>query len=693
MKQIVWLFACALFPLCVSAQLAETFAGSGVTSAYPWEGDTEKFTINEKGELQLNAPSAKGEALLYLSAVPLLDNEWRFTVRNDYQGTTSNYFRIYLWSLQPDTKNPEEAVFIRLGYSKKNIALCRQSGNKKAEVLLDGRTLFENPQEAEVKVTTDKSGLCTVYSKCPSDQDFYKEGEAVLKLPSDNREGCFMIAVNFSAQHNTDKYADNIHINRFTLESETPVEPEKPVKPSEPEIPEEPEPIPEPVKPETPDPIGKGDILINEVMADPNGAGGLPETEYVELYNASQQTLSLQGCSFGYGTAAPIMLKDYSFASGTYLILYREGKDIEAGAGIAMPLAKFPVLANTGKELSLYDATGAVVDQVIYKKASAGVSWERQGESWQLSSDYRGGTPGASNSLLSEEPSEPEIPEVPATPAAVQPNDIIFNEILPNPYPDASEYIELYNRSGKELPLSGLSVATRKTDGSLSTRYPLSSISAPLSADEYAVLTKDAKGVTDFYHIPCPENIHTLKLPVLANTNATLVLFRTTDGAVIDELSYSSKWHTSLIKEEKGVSLERIDPEAATQDASNWTSASSPSGYGTPGSQNSQYGKTSGEQQPTQISKPQYSHETGLYAILYLLDQAGYSCRASVYDLSGRHVADISDNELIGTSGKIFWNGTSSNGSKLTPGLYILYIELYHGSGKTRRHKEVFLVH
>ena len=43
------------------------------------------------------------------------------------------------------------------------------------------------------------------------------------------------------------------------------------------------------------------------------------------------------------------------------------------------------------------------------------------------------------------------------------------------------------------------------------------------------------------------------------------------------------------VKNKKGVALERIDPDAATQDAANWTSASETVGYGTPGYQNSQY--------------------------------------------------------------------------------------------------------
>lgn len=143
---------------------------------------------------------------------------------------------------------------------------------------------------------------------------------------------------------------------------------------------------------------------------------------------------------------------------------------------------------------------------------------------------------------------------------------------MPNPYPEGSEYIELYNRSDRTLPLAGLSVATRKSDGTLSSHYPLSSIVSPVEPQDYVLLTKSMGGVSDFYLISSPDALHELKLPVLANTSATLVLFRTEDEVMIDEIRYSSKWHAPSVKNEKGIALERINPDSDTQDEMNWTS-------------------------------------------------------------------------------------------------------------------------
>ena len=458
---------------------------------------------------------------------------------------------------------------------------------------------------------------------------------------------------------------------------------------------------------DTPTSYPEGIVLINEVMANPKGLTALPETEYVELFNTSDKAISLAGWQFVYGGSGKEIGKVTLPAKG-YAVLYRSGREIEVDAsGVAVPMEKFPsALANTGKELQLWSVSGEVIDQVTYAKATAGRSWERGTTDWYLSTDSRGGTPGSINSQMveeeepeTEEPDKPETPEVPNEPDtplvvdSVLPGEIVFNELLPNPYVGGSEYIELYNRSDRALPVSTLSLAVRKSDGTLSTRYPLSPLTQLLEGESYLLLTKEVEAVTAFYDIVTPSALcQVAKLPILANTASTLVLFRTADGVVIDEVSYSSKWHATFVKNEKGVALERIDPDAETQDEKNWSSALASTGGGTPGYQNSQYLNLSSDE-PTGIETPVWIAETGNYRISYLLDQPGYYCRAFVFNTSGIRVAEISNHELLGTSGELIWNGMGQNGRSLSPGVYIFYAEVYHPeSGKVQPYKKVFLV-
>ena len=462
------------------------------------------------------------------------------------------------------------------------------------------------------------------------------------------------------------------------------------------------------------EPSESGSILINEIMADPKGLEELPETEYVELYNTTENVLVLTDWQFSYGGKAKPMTTFEIPAKG-YAVLYRSGRDIVADpSAVKVPLDNFPsALANTGKLLQLFDGDKNLIDEVTYEKATPAKSWERSSSGWHLSSDPRGGTPGSVNSsgkgeekpnepdkpVTPDDPDEPDIPDDPSlSDITVEPGEFVFNELLPNPFAGGSEYIELYNRSDRALPVSGLSVAVRKADGTLNTRYPLSSVTATIEADGYVLLTKNLEGVTDFYTIQFPSSLFEVpKLPILANTSSTLVLFRSKDGTVIDEVSYTSKWHASSIKDQKGVSLERIDPDAGTQSPSNWTSASATVGYGTPGYPNSQSDISLPDDpdtpdEPTGIKTPQWDESAGHYTISYYLDQPGYNCRAFVFNIAGQRVAQTANHELLGLTGKLTWDGYALSGRQLRTGVYIFYAELYHTSGTVKRYKQVFLV-
>lgn len=469
---------------------------------------------------------------------------------------------------------------------------------------------------------------------------------------------------------------------------EEPDDPETPIVPEEPEQPEESYP--------------KGSVIIHEVMADPKGLTALPETEYIELYNKVDQSIDLSNWILNYGTT-PITLTGIVIPAHGWAVLYRSGREIEVGSGQTCPLDKFPsALANTGKELSLYDANGQLMDQYTYPKAKPACSWEYDEEGWHLSTDPRGGTPGEANSEAEENeedpdetPDEPEEetnpePEIPEA-QQPQPGDIIINELLPEPFVDGSEYIELYNRSEQELSLKDVCISTRKSDGSLNTRYPLEAYPQTLQAGDYLLLTKSIEGVENSYSLPASLNWLECKLPVLSNTGSTVVLYREEGEIIIDEVSYSPKWHAPTVKNKKGVALERKDPDKDSQNADNWTSAASSAGFGTPGLENSQYLNGETETDSEEIDDPIYQ-PTGTFQIPYRLNQSGYMARGWIFDLSGRKVALIADNTSLGTQGYLEWNGKGRDGSPVNTGIYIIYLELWHPGGNVIRKKQVLLI-
>lgn len=447
------------------------------------------------------------------------------------------------------------------------------------------------------------------------------------------------------------------------------------------------------------------DIRIHEIMADLKGFK--PETEYIELHNCLSHEIQLKGCKLLYGNKKWVPLDVVKIEAKGYVVLYKNGNEMNQDIS-SFALDEFPAnLANAGKELTLFDAAERIIDQYTYPKASPGKSWEYDKEGWHLSTDPTGGTPGRANSPLQAEEEEekpkpkpepePDLPLPPSEPDYLSPDplDIIISEILPEPFTGGSEYIELFNRSEKDFSLKDVAISTRKSDGSLNTTYSLGEYPDKFKAGEYLLLTKSLEGVVDFYEMPTILHAHECKLPVLANGGASLVLYRKSNQQIIDEVHYSSNWHDSSVKEKKGVSLERIDLNGESQDPSNWTSAASASGYGTPGKENSQQNLNPSKGDPAaneDISLLRLQ-PSGEYVLNYLLPQPGYYAKGWIFDIRGRKLSTLIENESLGTSGTIRWNGLGSDGNRLPAGVYIQYIEMWNAEGKTIRRRAAFLVH
>ena len=437
-----------------------------------------------------------------------------------------------------------------------------------------------------------------------------------------------------------------------------------------------------------------GDVLINEVMADPRGLTKLPATEYVELHNTTDHEINLEGWAFVYDKTT-IPLPDAELPAGGYAVLYKAGREISVADGAAeVAVKRFPAnMINAGKPLALKDPSGTVIHSYTYPKAKAGRSIERgEGDKWHLSPDPRGGTPGEENSEGApdkpDKPDELNKPNEPDATEQVEPREIILNEILFDPQPRGSEYIELYNRSDRTLSTHGLAIALRKSDGHLGSRHSLTSLATTLAPGDYLVLTSDPNGVTSLIRTPALDVIRRFKLPALNNQGATIVLLRAADSTVVDEVTYSAKWHSRAVKIRRGVALERISPDGSSQEAANWTSASSETGYGTPGYKNSQSGTSLQIAESATISEPEYNASTRDYLIRYRMDKPDYRCQMAVYSSNGQKVAVIANNQLLTPEGEIRWDGAG-----LTPGVYIFYVELYHPDGSSQHIRKPLLVH
>ena len=181
-------------------------------------------------------------------------------------------------------------------------------------------------------------------------------------------------------------------------------------------------------------------------------------------------------------------------------------------------------------------------------------------------------------------------------------------------------------------------------------------------------------------------------LPSFANSSGTVSIFNP-KGEMIDLFNYSADFHSSLLDNVKGVSLERIRFAAAGNDPNNWHSAASTAGYATPGYANSQAQKAPGIPNDAILVKPQtfapdVAGMAAFTSINFKFENPGNVINLSVYDAQGRLVKDIAKNALVGTQGFFPWDGTRQNGSKAPVGYYMVLIKIIAPNGSVNLKKK-----
>ncbi len=209
--------------------------------------------------------------------------------------------------------------------------------------------------------------------------------------------------------------------------------------------------------------------IINEFV--PNPVPGL-ETEWIELYNPTDQAVNLRFFRIGDATTMRVISNgDLKLEAGGYVVLAQDVTrfrqyytDFE---GIVVSPVGWPILNNDGDTIRLEYPSSSLVDTVVYDHGFPdNSSWERyidsQGRSyWWESFSPTGSTPGKPNTYF-----YPRIPtiDLDVTPDPFSPNGDGFEDettIKFNP-PEADKFdLALYDLSGRKVKTffeSGLSL-------------------------------------------------------------------------------------------------------------------------------------------------------------------------------------------------------------------------------------------
>lgn len=166
------------------------------------------------------------------------------------------------------------------------------------------------------------------------------------------------------------------------------------------------------------------DIIITEIMADPTPSVGLPEKEYLELYNRSENEINLINFKLFYNNNS-VVLPNYILKPHAY-VLVTSKTNATSFINVAKVIAVNSLsLLNSGATLSLKNPKNKTIFSVTYSDKwydadkNQGYSLEMidlnypcvEKGNWVSSLDLLHGTPGRENSVMANKPdlSPPQI--------------------------------------------------------------------------------------------------------------------------------------------------------------------------------------------------------------------------------------------------------------------------------------------
>ena len=544
------------------------------------------------------------------------------------------------------------------------------------------------------------------------------------------------------------------------------------------------------------------DVVFSEIMIDPIPNVGLPESEYIELFNRSGKAVQLGGWALSVNNKI-VHLPDYTLNVGTQVLLVPASKENEwqdIPDKIALP--KWHALTNSSGTLVLFTGNGSVCDALKYNldqwgddsfKKEGGWSFEcidvnnlsGTAENWTYSVDLSGGTPGRTNSVKAELPDDisPEVRVVTyespysikicftenmnfftegliplfkiknntvtiseILPDTVFPdncliyfdrelrmneihefaeidlndlagndllmwpdlffgrpdtvlheNEIVINEILFNPRPEGYDFIEIFNRTKKIFNLHSLYFANSNDNDEMTKLFNLTPENVLVFPGDYPVFTLSLQNISEEYVCKNPYFLNQMSsFPSMPDDHGTVTLALLT-GTVIDRFHYNRSMHFPLLNSTQGVSLERVSPDAQTDDADNWHSASADCGYASPTAVNSQYADLTkpdagGFSLENELFSPNSDGFSDILIINYSFDIPETVATVTIFNSKGIAVKKLANNELLGTEGFLSWDGTDDSGEIVSPGIYIIYGETYDPSGKTGKTKLICVV-
>lgn len=462
-----------LLPLFTFGQLNEDFSDGNLNNGIVWAGDTLSYKVNNHNQLQL-ASSGEG---VYSIKTPLVcqPQEWSLWIKMSFSPSDNNNTRIFLVSDKQDFSSSLNGYYLKLGETGTSdaIELYRQSGQAHILVARGIDGFLSKAFSIRIKVTRD-DGQWEIWADSTGNTAYEFQATGTDEIWQDYQ--FFGIECRHTASNATKFYFDDIYggplvfdavppqlltvnaiaknkieltfneavsrisaanLDNYELNSSL-IKPMaagmNPDDPSKVQVLFNNDFVEDTIYALTVkniadikgnimnpvitnfhfSPIKEFDILINEIMADPDPPRDIT-CEYLELYNRTNNSIQLKDYSLCTGSTMKL-LPEITIPAKEYYILTGTGNDtLMQGFGEVLAISGFS-LNNTGCRITLKNSDDCIIHSVSYnqqwyhdsRKSEGGWSIELidplnpcgEYNNWTASENNAGGTPGTINSVF-----------------------------------------------------------------------------------------------------------------------------------------------------------------------------------------------------------------------------------------------------------------------------------------------------
>lgn len=504
MKQILNIYIFLLSTLCFS-QVEDNFTDGDFSNNPAWQGTTSNFTINSSFQLQSAATVAGSSYLsLPHNLTTFTNKEWKMYAKLTFAGSSSNFAQIYLSADNPDLTTNPNGYYLQLGEALTTdaVRLMKRENGVSTEVCAGTVGAIATTANVGIRVVCDAANDWSLYVDYSGGTNYVLQATANA---TNSQLGTHAGVLCTYTQSNATKfYFDDLYIGPEILDIEAPkiisasvingtnvdfLFSESVEQTSAENMANYTFSPTNTLLSATRDavnlalvhlsfstPLTNGtantgyatnvkdiagnasndsvqfmylfsenatarDVIIHEFMCDPSPRIGLPETEFIEIYNRSSKIFNLNGWKLSDGTTEGTITAGW-IMPGEYKVLCTSA--FVDSFPNAVAVTSFPSLNNAGEKIILKSDPTTTIDEITYTvnwyqdaaKSEGGYSLElinptdpcSDETNWKATNSLLGGTPALANSVLDLTP-DTSAPQVLSS-LATGPNqiEILFSE-------------------------------------------------------------------------------------------------------------------------------------------------------------------------------------------------------------------------------------------------------------------------